>query len=232
MKKWIPVAVLAVLLLSFCLWVSDYYRADETALDALQSELVTQTDYGWFFDGPGDSSVLIFYPGAKVQETAYAPLLLRLADSGMDVCLVKMPVHLAFFGANRAEAIQSSYDYPKTYIGGHSLGGAMAAMYAANHDLDGVLLLASYPTKELDEPVLIIYGSEDGVLNTSRVEAAEQYGTVKETILHGGNHAQFGNYGTQKGDGEATISAMEQQTETVTNVTNWLKNSESASNGR
>lgn len=231
MKKWIPPAVLAVLLLIFCLWVSDYYHADETALDALQSELVTQTDYGWLFDGPGDSSVLIFYPGAKVQETAYAPLLLQLSDSGMDVCLVKMPFHLAIFGANKAEAIQSRHDYTKTYIGGHSLGGVLAAMYAANHDLDGVILLASYPTRELDEPMLIIYGSEDGVLNTDRVEKAEQYGTVEDTVLYGGNHAQFGNYGTQKGDGEATISAVEQQAETVMRVTDWLKNSESESNG-
>ena len=232
MKKWIPVAVLAVLLLSFGIWVSDYYHADETALDALQSELVTQTDFGWLFDGPGDSSVLIFYPGAKVQEIAYAPLLLQLADSGLDICLVKMPFNLAIFGVNKADDIRSRYDYQRTYIGGHSLGGVMAAMYAANHDLDGVILLASYPTKALDEPILNIYGSEDSVLNIDRVETAEQYGTVEENVLYGGNHAQFGNYGMQKGDGEATISPAEQQTETVLRVTAWLKNNDLVSNGR
>ena len=140
MKKWIPAAILAVLLFAFLICASDYYHADESALEALQSDLVTETDYGWLFDGPEDRSVLIFYPGAKVQETAYAPLLLQLAESGLDVCLVKMPFRFAFFGISKADEIRSRYDYEKTFIGGHSLGGAMAAIYAANHDLDGVIL--------------------------------------------------------------------------------------------
>ncbi|MBQ9662633.1 MAG: alpha/beta hydrolase [Oscillospiraceae bacterium] len=223
MKKWIFAAVPVILLLAIFLYTSVYYRADETALDALQSDIVTQTDYGWLFDGPGDSSLLIFYPGAKVEETAYAPMLLQLAESGLDVCLVKMPLHLAFFGSNKAEEIQRRYDYGKIYIGGHSLGGAMAAKYASNHDMDGVILLAAYPTKKLDEPMLIVYGSEDCVLNMERVKAAEQYGTVEEAVLDGGNHAQFGNYGIQKGDGEAVITALEQQTETVSRVAEWLR---------
>ena len=34
-------------------------------------------------------------------------------------------------------------------------------------------------------------------------------------VIEGGNHAQFGNYGKQKGDGEASVSDVKQQQETV-----------------
>ena len=223
MKKRILTALPVLLLLAFVFYTSDYYRADEQALEALNSEIVSKTDYGWFFDGPESSDVLLFYPGAKVEETAYAPMLLSLAESGLDVCLIKVPFHLAVFGINRADAVLGQIPDQNVYIGGHSLGGAMAAYYASSHDLDGVMLFAAYPTKKLDEPVLIIYGTEDLVLNMEKVNSADQFGAVDVQIVDGGNHAQFGNYGIQKGDGEAKIPAWQQQRETTERVMAWLR---------
>lgn len=214
--------IVAVLVVAFLAYVSVYYHADQTAaLESDEDVSVTQTAYGWKFDGPSESAALIFYPGAKVDEKAYAPFLHQLAEEGMDVCLVKMPFHLAFFGIDRAEDIVSEEDYADWYIGGHSLGGAMAAVYAAEHGdaLDGVILCAAYPTKPLDEDLteVLIYGSEDGVLNMEKVEEGAQYAPsdVTEHVIEGGNHAQFGNYGEQKGDGTAEISAEKQQEEAV-----------------
>ena len=224
-RRWLALpAALLVLALAFWLYTADYYRADETARKALESDSVsvTQTDYGWFFDGPGAGSALIFYPGGKVEESAYAPLLHSLADRGLDVCLVRMPFHLAFFDMNAADGVMAQYDYEHWYIGGHSLGGAIAANYAASRDLDGVILLAAYPTKELDEPMLLLYGAEDGVVNMERIEAAEQYGTVETLWIEGGNHAGFGSYGEQKGDLPAAISPEEQQRITAEAILAWL----------
>lgn len=225
-KKCLLAAALVLLLLAGAFWgyVGDYYPADETALLALASDAVTveKTGYGWFFDGPSEESALIFYPGAKVEETAYAPLLHRLAEDGMDVCLVKMPFHLAIFHPNAADRVMEQYEYAHWYIGGHSLGGAMAANYAAAHSLDGVILLASYPTKAVDEPMLILYGANDGVLNQKRVEAADSFGTVKEIVIEGGNHAYFGDYGPQRGDGAAAITPEEQQQTAADAIEAWI----------
>ena len=225
-KKCLLAAALVLLLLAGAFWgyVGDYYPADETALLALASDAVTveKTGYGWFFDGPSEESALIFYPGAKVEETAYAPLLHRLAEDGMDVCLVKMPFHLAIFHPNAADRVMEQYEYAHWYIGGHSLGGAMAANYAAAHSLDGVILLASYPTKAVDEPMLILYGANDGVLNQKRVEAADSFGTVKEIAIEGGNHAYFGDYGPQRGDGAAAITPGEQQQTAADAIEAWI----------
>ena len=70
---------------------------------------------------------------------------------------------------NTSDGVMAQYEYDRWYIGGHSLGGAVAANYAAVYDLDGVILLASYPIRDVDEPMLIICGSEDGVLNQKRL---------------------------------------------------------------
>ena len=224
-RRWpIPVLVIALLIAAFLIYTGRYYRAGDIARSMLESDetvLVTRTDYGWLFDGPSEKDAIIFYPGGKVEETAYAPLLHCLAEQGMDACLVKMPFRLAVFGVNKADHVMKQYDYEHWYIGGHSLGGAMAADYAAEHssELCGVYMLAAYPVKPLDEKTaaITIYGSEDGVLNMKKMTDAKQYlpdGST-EHVIQGGNHAQFGNYGKQDGDGIAEISSDEQQHKTV-----------------
>ena len=228
----LPAVLLALLAAAFFAYAGAYYHATAAATAALSGSgtvEVRRTDYGWFFDGPSGDSALIFYPGAKVEETAYAPLALRFAEEGMDVCLVKMPFRLAFFGVGRAETILEGLPHEKRYIGGHSLGGAMAAIYAAEHPegLSGVLLLAAYPTKPLDGAlsVLTLYGSGDGVLNRESLEKGRAYlsATARELVIEGGNHAQFGDYGEQKGDGEASITPEEQREQTVRAALEYLR---------
>ena len=224
-RKWkfrilVPIlAVIDAVLIAFLFWTSDYYHAGETAQAAMHTDdivSVEKTNGGWLFDGPSDDEMLIFYPGAKVEETAYAPLLHRLAEKDMDVYLVKMPLHLSFFGINAADKAAKTWSYDRYYIGGHSLGGAMAASYAAGHKnaIAGEILLAAYPTKKTPVNTLLVFGSEDGVLNMSNVEKSQDLvtGVYKKCEISGGNHAQFGSYGQQEGDGTAAIS-KEQQTE-------------------
>ena len=90
---------------------------------------------------------------------------------------------------------------------------------------DGLVLLASYPTEEISTPVLSIYGTEDKVLNTGKYKKTKAAGLwpadFTEVIIKGGNHAQFGNYGEQKGDGSPAITAAEQQKETADAISEW-----------
>ena len=220
----IPLCLILILVSSFLIYTGIYYHADGQAQAALKSTKnvnVSETDYGYFFDGPSEENVLVFYPGAKVEETAYAPLLRDLAGRGVDVCLVRMPFRLAAFGKDKAGDIPEIKKYENRYIGGHSLGGAMAASYAAEHgdELRGVILLAAYPTEKLDDNLLLlsIYGSKDGVLNMKNFSEGEKLVPKKflKQEIKGGNHAYFGNYGKQKGDSAATITSEEQQEQTV-----------------
>ena len=219
-----------IILLVLCtgvmlVYLGDYYRSDADALSYLaDTEEVKVQDftYGTFFDGPGSTNALIFYPGAKVETTAYAPVMRMLAENGIDCFLIDMPFHMAFFGMNRAGDIMELYSYENWYLGGHSLGGAMAANYAADHTdrLTGLFLLAAYPTKDLSGSnlkVLTVYGSNDGVLHMDKVAKGRALlpENREEIEIEGGNHAQFGSYGKQKGDGEASISKEEQWAQTV-----------------
>ena len=218
-------AALLVLAVAFFVYTGIYYHADETAAEAVKgnSEVsVRQVGDGLLFDGAGETDLFVFYPGAKVEYTAYAPLMLELAENGLDCVIIKMPYNLAFFGVNRAERYLSEHTYDRIYLGGHSLGGAMAASYASKHlsELDGLILLASYPTNSLASDsfsVLSIYGSEDGVLNMEKLAEGEQYmpKNYVSDCIEGGNHAQFGSYGEQSGDGTATIDAETQRTLTA-----------------
>ena len=219
-------AQLAVLFGVVLIWYgSDSYAADETAIKAVESTesvAVREIEDGLLFDGEGEEQALVFYPGAKVDHLAYAPLMKRLAEKGIDCFLIEMPYHMAIFGKDKAEGLMEKYAYENWYVGGHSLGGAMAASYASEHleELDGAVLLAAYPTQSLDREgfrVLSLYGSEDGVLNMEKLEEGEQY-MPEGAVLHcieGGNHAWFGSYGEQKGDNEAAISHEDQWEETA-----------------
>lgn len=220
----ISVALLLLLIISFLVFSLFYYRADEAALCSMQSDeavSVTKITYGWLFDGPSEDAALIFYPGAKVEETTYAPLLHLLAAQGMDVCLVRAPLHFAFFAPNAARAVQKTHNYTDWYVGGHSLGGVVAAWVAADHpeDYSGTILLASYPVRKLPntQTEILLVGSEDQVISWPHMESGRAYASEHylEYILEGGNHAQFGSYGVQRGDGTATITAEEQVRETV-----------------
>ena len=223
--KWvIPIIFVTGLLCVFLVYAGTYYHADAAAQAALVSDenvRVTQTEFGWLFDGASEEHALIFYPGGKVEATAYAPICRELAQAGVDVCLVEMPFRLASLGQNKADEILASMDYGHWYIGGHSLGGVIAAMYAAEHpeSLDGVILLAAYAAKPLEDELstVLIYGTEDGVLNMEEYRENLAYAPAHaiEHVIEGGNHAQFGSYGVQKGDGEALISPEQQVEETV-----------------
>ena len=208
-------------------YVSDYYHADETALEAMayQTGSVQAEQDGnviWFV--PEDPTAgLIFYPGGKVEYTAYAPLLRACAENGILCALVRMPGNLAVLDANAADGLQEEYpEVTAWYMAGHSLGGAMAANYAAAHaeDFNGLILLAAYSTKDLTGTtlrVLSVYGSEDGVLNRESYEKnrANLPADTTEVVLDGGCHAQFGSYGAQEGDGIPSISGEEQVRQTV-----------------
>jgi dienelactone hydrolase len=176
---------------------------------------------------PGNTdTALIFYPGGKVEYTAYEPLMIKMAQKGILCILPKMPFNLAVFDINAANKYIPGY--PKIvhwYVGGHSLGGSMAASYASKNGdkVEGLILLASYSTADLSSDrmrVLSIYGSKDGVLNKKSYLDNKSNLPVDytEILLQGGNHAGFGCYGPQHGDGKADITSEQQQTETALDV--------------
>ena len=214
-------------------YVSDYYRADEeavAALDSVEGVEVKEIGKGVIaFKPEGEVKAgFIFYPGGKVEYTSYAPLMLELASDGILAVLVEMPCNLAVLDVNAAKGIPEKFpEVDSWYIGGHSLGGSMAASYMAKNPeiIDGLVLLGSYSTADVtDFRVLSIYGDMDGVMNR---EKYKKYKTnlpegFTEEIIEGGNHAGFGMYGEQEGDGDAKISAEDQISVTADYIVNFI----------
>lgn len=232
----IIIAAVIILGVGAVIWyINDYYRSENVSkyLTSTSAVDISKIKEGYYFDGTGEDTAMIFYPGAKVEATAYAPLLYRLSAEGVDCFLVEMPGNLAIFGQNRADLILQEHDYENWYMAGHSLGGAMAASYASEHtdNIKGLILLAAYPTKSLKAEgfsALTLFGSNDLVLNREKIQSGKQFmpENYTEICIEGGNHAWFGNYGVQKGDGKADISREEQQEQAAEAIQSMVEQTE------
>ncbi len=214
---------------ALAVYISDYYHADAEAEAAMVStedvSVFVKDDWVEFVPAHTDADKadtgIIFYPGGKVEYTAYAPLMKEFASEGYFCVVVRMPFNLAVLHTNAAKDVKVTRpEISHWIIGGHSLGGVMAAKYAAISDFDGLFLLAAYANTDLsdkDIAVVSIYGDVDGVLDMEEYEASKSNlpPDLIEQVISGGNHAQFGSYGPQKGDGEATIPAEIQRAQAV-----------------
>ena len=214
--------VIGVLFGSLIVYASVYYEAYEDEIESfLSAGTVTmeeKKDFTAFIPKENSGLGFIFYPGGKVDRKAYYPLMQALAEYGILSIVVSMPQRLAVLQPNAADSARANYpEITDWYVGGHSLGGAMAASHASKNESSykGVALLGAYSTKDLSGTslaVLSVYGSCDGVMNR------EKYSTClknlpenfTDIIIEGGNHAYFGFYGEQKKDGEATVTPSEQ----------------------
>lgn len=226
-KKWlvaggIVLLVLAILAGVFFWYVSDYYRAEDAALEILaqDSGITVQDNLTMLSPTAPTDTAMIFYPGAKVEAEAYLPLLDQIRQTGITCILVHMPFHMAIFDTNAAEDVIDQFPaFQHWYIAGHSMGGAMASRFASEHpdQINGLILMGAYIYGDYPaEKTLTIYGS----LNQSVEDHIDYTENIVE--IEGGNHAQFGNYGPQKGDLPAAISAEEQQKQTVAAIEAFL----------
>lgn len=212
--------------LGFVIWAETPLRAAPEALSALESDSkvsVTVDDYITF--RPVDTeptTAFVFYPGGRVDYRAYSVPLRKIAEQGYLVILLPVRLNLAFFDVNAADKAIGDYPGIQNWIvGGHSLGGVASSLYAGKKDnIDGIVFWASYPAgDELTNKsirVLSIYGTRDmGGMDAFEASRANLPTHTEFVVMDGGNHSQFGDYGFQPGDNEATISRTDQQSQIV-----------------
>lgn len=202
--KAIKLTLLLILLIVICLggfyiWANDYYHAEDIAVATMKGDNFIEVVDNLTITSPSAASDIgiIFYPGAKVEAISYIPLLEKLKNQGYTCVLIEMPLNMAIFDANAADKVFDKLpDIKSWYVAGHSMGGAMASDYASKHQnkVQGLLLMGAYIYGDYPpEKALTIYGTFN-----SNLEKDINY-TENIVKIEGGNHAQFGNYGKQKG---------------------------------
>ncbi|WP_256295838.1 alpha/beta hydrolase [Haloarchaeobius salinus] len=236
----VGLVVLVVLLVGVGAWVYfDYlaYGPNESPA-AVESEydVTVESGYGGYVVRPDDQPAvagrvgLVFYPGGRVEPGAYVHTLAPLAERGVTVVVPGVPLNLAVLDNDAASPVISNEDgIDSWYVGGHSLGGAMACRYANGNAgrVDGLVLAASYCDVDVSGSGLAtvaITGTRDGVLNRDRFESNRRFLPADATFVsvEGMNHAQFGDYGAQDGDDEATISTATAHERVVAALVEWL----------
>ena len=204
------------------------------AIAALASDsTVNVTRDRWIACQPADRAAtagFVFYPGGRIQAEAYAPLCRALAENGHLSVIVPMPLNLAVLNPDAANDVIAAYPSIQNWIiGGHSLGGVMAARYAKENEarVTGLVMLAAYPEAHVDLSnsdltVATIYADRDGLTTVEEVRAsfAQLPPDALNVLISGGNHAQFGWYGAQAGDTIAGISRPEQQAQVLAAILN------------
>lgn len=219
-------ALVVVALVAFVVWASTPLGPGDAALAALEGDAqvsVERTAVGWEFRSTSvePTAAVVFYPGGRVDARSYAAYARDVAAQGPLVVVVRMPLSLAVLAPLRADRVIAEHPGIQTWvIGGHSLGGAMAARYADERlgDVDGLLLLAAYPAESTDLSdtqlaVTDVVATRDAVLDGERWTTSRRLLPADAEIvqIEGGNHAGFGDYGPQPGDLSATITAEEQR---------------------
>jgi len=229
---WITFGVL------FFLWMVNSFRAqgfDKLILESDQAVTVDLTNHFIHFQ-PNDNqqpSGFIFFPGGMVAPEAYAPMSRAISEKGYNVFIVKLPFGSAPLDSQETSVMEQALNIMDAnesiqywVVGGHSRGAAIASRFASLHgeSFDGLILIGTSHPKEdafnLSNTTLAvtkINATNDGLASTEEVEATAQYLPDDATLvkIDGGNHSQFGYYGSQIGDNVATISREQQQALTV-----------------
>lgn len=214
---WIALAILLALMICAVAYLFTYRHADSAAIASYSVtgdvSVTTLRTGDILVSGQSPTKGLIFYPGWKIEYTAYEPLMKELAAHGFLCVIVKMPFYIPILDPNAADGIQEMFPEIETwYIGGHGTGGRVASQYLEDHldDYYGLVLLSSYCPVDISETMiyaLCMYGSNDEILDLDDYERNWDnlpY-DAKEVVISGGNYAGFAMYGEQRGDGEATL---------------------------
>lgn len=239
--------ILSIVLFVF---VGCSYLPEEAIPLSTEYEISETGDY-ILIEPVGDQSEegILFIPGGLVDAHAYISTFLEFVrTNNQKVLILKVRSNLAIFNMRQAERVRKDFEGDKWIIGGHSLGGVVAGMTVNNNrdEYEGLFFLGAYSTADIgdwDQPVFMILAENDGLTDLESVEnnrrnlpeaiyadfseldsLGDTRGNTIYYTIRGGNHGQFGNYGQQAGDGEATISKEEQQQELFEVLTILMRN--------
>ena len=224
---------IGIILASICIWGvqwATYARPPlQEAIEALESHgLVTVTQEPWLTFTPADNkrkTGFIFYPGGRIDPRGYASLMHTIASEGYLVIVPKMPINMAVFDPNIANEIIDQHPEIKHWvIGGHSIGGVMAAQYTDKNPemIEGLAFWASYPANstdisDLNIPVVSVYGSREVTVTVASV-GERAHLLPEDTVyirIEGGDHHQFGSYEINPKDHLATTSRVSQHQQII-----------------
>lgn len=165
---------------------------------------------------------IVFVPGGKVVPASYSYLASELANNGIKVTIIKPLLNLAIFSPNQASKFIEEDKI--NVVMGHSLGGVVASMIASKTDeFEYLIIMGSYNTSPITEEETLAITSEHDSLDLEKYNAAmATVSNLTEEYIPGGNHAYFGYYGNQKGDGEAEMTNKEQQDIVVDIIISYL----------
>lgn len=236
LKILLLIAVVIILLFGIQ-WITYERQPLPKAIAALESDNFVQvTRKPWLTFSPVKSAPatgFIFYPGGRISHLGYSDFMRTIALQGYLVVVPQMPFNIAAANPDVAsEIIKSHPEITRWVIGGHSVGGTMAAQFTKTHAgmIAGLVIWASYPADNVDLsassiPVALIYGSLDPAANDESVLARRRLLPESALVVRidGGDHHQFGSYEINPEDRHATLDRNSQMEKIIQSTLSLLK---------
>ncbi len=219
-------SALALVVVGFLIWANTPYSADRAPVIEVWANGAVQVEYrdeGILMTPAGEADAttgLVFVPGARVEAHAYMFQLSGVVEQhGVTVLITEPTLNLAFFDTRTLEQFTSAApEVDRWFVGGHSLGGVRACLMTPGADVEGLVLFGSYCANDLSDSgltVLSIAGENDGLSTPATIEqnAGMLPAETRFVTIEGANHASFGDYGAQSGDGPRSITSEQMRAE-------------------
>jgi hypothetical protein len=187
----------------------EVFRDDRVTLEVISGSLLLSPT------GEATTAGVLYVPGARVDPYSYLHPLVDVAASGVTVVIMDPLFNMALLDQRNLDELVAAAPSIETWtLAGHSLGGVRACMLADDPRVTGLVLFASYCANDISHlgiPVLQVLASDDGLIDISAVNEARGLlpASATATTIEGANHASFGTYGDQPGDGLATLSRQQ-----------------------
>ncbi len=226
MKKLLGIVIIVILAIyaSLIVYTMSSYHPEPQMYDYIVEDSLTRTENSnaITYETSNYKKNIILVPGGKVMPEAYEYLAYSIALEGYKVSIVKTPFQLAILSPYQANRLYE--DGIENIIMGHSLGGVVASLNAGKLSYDKIILMGSYPIADTGSSnTLILVGSEEKLLENEKFYENTVSSFVEVQEVDGGNHAYFGFYGEQKGDGVASKSNKDIQDIVVDYITDWIE---------
>ncbi len=210
-------SVIVLITVGFVVMAQLTHAAEPEPVERLAADPAVRTSWSYGDvvmtpTGDSDGTGLVFFAGAKVDPLAFADKLSGLVEAGSTVVIVRPMLNFAILEWRPlSDFTARAPEVTEWFVGGHSLGGVKACQYAGDDAVSGLVLVGSYcagDIGDLGKPVLSISASNDGLSTPAKIDAsrADLPTDTEFVVIEGANHAQFGDYGTQPGDGDSTVS--------------------------
>lgn len=225
--------LLVGLVVAFLVWANQVTPATQSYVDKIKHDSdfkVTETNHSIILASSQYTAQtgIVFIPAIRIDPHAYIYKLSGIVEnSGVTVVITKPTFNLPPIDFRPIATFTGDVGgVDNWYVAGHSRGGTRACGYAADQSahVKGLILLGGYCDTDVTVPILDITAENDELASDKDIQQHANHlkGDLTNVTISDAAHSSFGDYGSQSGDGDASVDSEFMRYELTDNISTWL----------